>query len=184
MVRSLFFILVIAHLALAGCGDKADRQASQPPDDVNQKFSQFSLMQSRGGRVKWRLEADAATYLKPDRAEIENVELVIFGDKDGEMLTIRGDRGMVNERTNDVRITGNVSGVYSDGGRFTADEVCWREKIGRIYTPPGVKVTIVYEDSVIVGEQLIADPKLETAKLKNITGVTRPKEEKGERSTG
>ena len=61
---------------------------------------------------------------------------------------------------------------------MTAEEIYWREGSGKIYTLPGVEVTITYEDSVIVGEELEADPKLESVRLKNITGITRSEKEK------
>ena len=62
------------------------------------------------------------------------------------------------------------------------EEIHWRDATGKLYTLPGVKATIIYEDSVIVGDELEADPNLETAKLKNMTGVTRSEEKKSENS--
>lgn len=176
--HNLFSLTVIAALLSAGCGDEGVQHASQPPADVEQELSRFSLVHAREGRTKWKLTSDAATFLESDRIKIEGVGLLIFGDKDGEMLTIHGDRGEVDQRTNNIKIMGNVEGVSSDGGRLNADEIHWREGSGKIYTLPGVKVTITYEDSVIAGEELEADPKLEIVRLKNITGITRPEKEK------
>jgi len=173
--------LVIAILLLAGCGGDNDRQVSQPPDEVEQEISQFSLVAARGGQTKWRLSSDTATLLEADRVRVTKVRLLIFGDKDGETLTIHGDRGEVNQRTNDIKIMGNVEGISSDGGRLTTEEIYWREGTGKIYTLPGIKVTITYEDSVIVGEELKADPELETLELKSITGITRAKERESEK---
>ena len=172
---------MISTLLSAGCGDDSARQVSQPPADVEHELSQFSLVHAREGRTKWKLTSDAATFLESDRIRIEGVELLIFGDKDGETLTIHGDRGEVDQRTNNIKIMGNVEGVSSDGGSLTAEEIYWREGSGKIYTLPGVKVTITYEDSVIVGEELEADPKLENVKLKNITGITRSEVKESEK---
>ena len=179
--RNLVLISVVVNLLLAGCGDDSDRQATRPPAEVEQELSQFSLVRMLKGQTKWKLNADAATFLESERVKIEKVELLVFGDKEEEMLTIHGERGEVNQRTNDIKIMGNVEGVFSDGGRLTAEEIYWREGTGKIYTLPGVKVTITYEDSIIVGEELEADPELETATLKNITGTTRAEEKESEK---
>jgi LPS export ABC transporter protein LptC len=182
--HNLFSLTVIVTLLFAGCGDDSDRQASQPPGEVEQELSQFSLVRTRRGQTKWKLSADTATFLESDRVKIEGVELLIFGDKDGGTLTIHGDEGEVNQRTDDIKIMGNVEGVSSDGGRLAAEEIYWRDGTGKIYTLPGIEVTITYEDSVIVGEELEADPELETVELKNITGITRPEEKESEKPAG
>jgi hypothetical protein len=41
---------------------------------------------------------------------------------------------------------------------------------------PGTEVTITYEDSVIMGEELEAYPKQETWEMKNVIGVTEEKQ--------
>jgi LPS export ABC transporter protein LptC len=168
-----FFILVFSVLLLTGCGDDSDPQTPKPSEEVEQEFNQFSLVQAREGKVKWKLNANTATFLESDQIKIEGVELRIFGDEEGEVLTIHGDYGEVDQRSDDIKIMGKVEGVSSDGGRLTADEVYWSDRNSKIYTLPGVKVTISYEDSVIVGEELEADPELESASMKDITGITK-----------
>ncbi len=172
------FILVMVVLLFVGCGGNSDEGVSQPPEDVEQTVSQFSLTQSREGRTKWTLTADSAIFLESDRVAIEGVELLIYGDEDGETMTIRGDSGEVNERTYDVTITGNVRGNSSDGDRLNTEELHWSDRTGKIYTSPGMKVTIIHEDSVIVGEDLMARPRLDTVRLRNMTGITTRMEEK------
>lgn len=176
LIRDLSIIFVFVIYLFAGCGGD-DRQSSQPPAEVEQELSRFSLVQTQGGRTRWKLDADAATFLESERIRISKVELLVFGNKDGQTLTVRGQQGEVDRKTNDIRIMGNVEGASSEGGRFSAQEVYWRENTGKIYTLPGVKVRITYEDSIVIGEELEADPDLETVKLKNIEGITR-KEEK------
>jgi len=180
--RSSFFILMMVVLLFAGCGGDSDEQASQPPEDVEQQISQFSLMQSREGRTRWVLNSDSATFLESDRVALEKVTLLIYGDKDDETMTIHGDRGELNERTYETKIMGNVVGISSDGDRLNTEELYWRDRTEKIYTPKGVKVTITHENSVIVGEQLLADPRLETVKLRKMTGITRVEEKESEKS--
>ncbi len=181
-VRNLVFFFLISALLFAGCGGDSDEQVSQPPEDVEQEISLFSLIQSQGGRTKWKLDADSATYLKSDQVALKKVQLVIFGDKGVETMTIHGDRGEVDERAYDVKIMGNVVGISSDGARLETEELYWRDRTGKIYTAQGVKVTITHEDSVIVGEQLLAYPELETVRLKKVVGTTWVDEKGSEKS--
>ena len=71
----------------------------------------------------------------------------------------------------------NVSLIKS-----ATEELYWRDRTGEIYTKPGVKVTITHEDSVVVGEQLLADPEMETVRLRKATGTTRVEEKRSEKS--
>jgi len=194
------FIFVIGALLFAGCGNSGDQQASQTTDEVKQKVSQFSLTQARGGNAKWKLDARTASFLEYDRVRIEGVDLLVYGDKGKEtaqafekslskrgqegsaLLKIHGERGEVNLETNDVKIMGKVEGVLSDGGRLTTEQIYWRNAEWKLYTPPGVKVTIIYKDSTIVGEELEAYSRLETVKLKNVTGITRVEEKESEKA--
>ena len=173
---SLFFVFVITVLVFAGCGGNEDDQESQPPKDVQQEISQFSLVRMQDGKTKWKLKADTSTFLDSERVSLRKVDLRIFGNEGEEKTVIRGDQGEVNERTHNIKITGNVVGTSSDGGQLITEELYWRDRTGKLYTLPGVKVTITYEDSVIYGEELEADPELETAKLKDVTGTIRSNE--------
>jgi len=176
--RSFFIIFIV--LLLAGCGDDDKDQASQPPSGVEQEISQFSMSRSQDGRVRWKMNADATTLMESDQVRVKGVKLVIFGDKEGETLTLHSDQGEVNERTYDIRLIGNVEGISSDGGRLNTEEIYWRDITERIYTLPGIKVTLTFEDSVIVGEELEANPELETWSLKRMTGITRAEEKESE----
>ncbi len=180
---NLFFVFVIMALVFAGCGDDGDDQASQPPEEVQQEIRQFSLVRMLNGKTKWKLKADTSTFLDSERVRLGKTELRIFGDKGDEKMIIRGDHGEVNERTHNIKITGNVVGISSDGGQLLTEELYWRDRTGKIYTLPGVEVTITYEDSVIVGEELEADPELETAKLKDVTGTIRSEKNVGSPTT-
>ena len=170
----LYFVVLV--LAFAGCGGGEEDQEEKPPEEVQQELSQFSLVRMIDGKMKWRLKAKTSTFLESERVRLGEAELRIFGDKGEERMVIRGDQGEVNERTHNIKMTGNVVGTSSDGAQLITEELYWRDQTGKIYTLPGVKVTITHEDSVIVGEQLEADPELETARLKYGSGRIIEKE--------
>jgi len=173
---NIFFILMIVSALIVGCGEDDDHRVARPPDDVEQQISQFSMVRTQNGLTKWKLKADSTTLREEEKVSIEGVELLIFNDKGNEAITIYGDKGEVDQRTNNLKITGNVKGISSDGGILDTEEIYWRDRTGKLYTMPGVKVTITHEDTVIVGYELESDPELDTANLKSVTGITRAEE--------
>jgi LPS export ABC transporter protein LptC len=176
IVKHLILILLISIQLMNGCDGEGEKQGSQPPADVKQEVTQFSLVQMRNGQTRWKLNTDLATFLESNRIKLNKTELLLLGAKDNETLTIRSLHGEVDQRTKDIKMEGNVGGTYSSGGQFFAQEAYWSESRGKIYTLPGVKVKMIYKDSVIYGEELEADPKLETANLKNVEGTANAEE--------
>ena len=162
-------ILLILLFVNICCERSNEGQDSPPPAGVEQELGKFSLTRSQKGYSRWKLEAKSADFMESGQVKIQDVKLVIFGDKN--KADIRGDKGEFSQSTYNVKMTKNVKGVLSDGGRLTTDEIYWSESDKRIYTLPGTKVTIVYKGFTIMGEELEARPDLQTVSLKNITGL-------------
>jgi LPS export ABC transporter protein LptC len=167
----LIFIIIVP--IFAGCEKNDESQNTLPPAGVEQEIGGLSLTRSQKGNPKWSLSAKSANVMESGQIKIGDVRLRIFGDsKNKGDVDIRSDSGEVSQATYNVRMTGNVKGTLSDGGYLTTSELYWSENDKRIYTMPGVKATIVYKDSKIIGEELDARPQLETVELKNVVGIT------------
>jgi len=174
----LVIIVIIASL-FAGCGKGDETTGTPPPDGVEQEIGSLSLTRSQKGNPRWKLSAKSARVMDTGQTKIDDVRLMIFGDaKNKGDVDIHSDTGEVSMSTYNVRMKGNVKGTLSDGGYLTTDEIYWSENDKQIYTLPGVKVKIVYKDSIVTGEELDARPQLETVELKNVVGITTRVEEK------
>jgi LPS export ABC transporter protein LptC len=167
-----FLILIIIVPVLVGCEKNNETQNTLPPAGVEQEIGGLSLTRSQKGNPRWKLNAKSANVMESGQIKIEDVRLMIFGGNKSKDVDIRSDSGEVSQSTYNVRMTGNVKGTLSDGGYLTTSELYWSENDKRIYTMPGVKATIVYKDSKIIGEELDARPQLETVELKNVVGIT------------
>jgi LPS export ABC transporter protein LptC len=167
-----FLIFIIVVPILVGCEKSDESQNTPPPVGVEQEIGGLSLTRSQKGNPRWKLNAKSANVMESGQIKIEDVRLMIFGGNKSKDVDIRSDSGEVSQSTYNVRMTGNVKGTLSDGGYLTTSELYWSENDKRIYTMPGVKVTIVYKDSKIIGEELDARPQLETVELKNVVGIT------------
>lgn len=170
------FIFIICVLFINGCETDKENQDNQPPAEIRQKISQFSLTQTKNGKIRWILNSNLATFLESNEINLGEAKLIIFGNKEEDTLNITGSHGEVNQRTKDIKLWGNVVGVLSDGTQFYTQEVYWSESRGKIYTLPNTKVKMIYKDSIVNGEELSIDPEMETADLKNVQGISRGEE--------
>ena len=179
-LKGIINILIFAIISLffISCGKDSENQGISPPVGVEQELGSFSLSRSQKGQVKWKLEAKSASIMESGLTKIKDVRLIVFGADPSKNIDIHSDKGEVNQSTYDVKMTGNVYGKLSDGGYITTDEIFWSEDKRSLFTMPGVKVKIVYKDSIINGEEMDARPNYETVEMKNVTGITKNVEEK------
>lgn len=176
-LRNCLVIIAIIASLIIGCGKDNENQDSSPPVGVEQEIGKLSFTRSQKGEIRWKLDAESANIMESGQIKIKDVSLRIFDDKSKKTVDLHSDKGEVNQSTYDVKMIGNVKGTLSDGGYMTADEAYWSEGEKKIYTLPGVKVTIVYKDSIIYGEQLDARPLTKTVEILNVTGTTYEVEE-------
>jgi LPS export ABC transporter protein LptC len=168
------YIILIFFVAsfFIGCAKDNDSQDNPPPVGVEQEIGKLSFTRSQKGKTKWKLDAKSASIMESGQIKIKDVNLVVFDDKSNKTVDIHSEKGELNQSTYDVKMIGNVKGTLSDGGYMTADEVYWSENQKKLYTLPGVRVTIVYKGSTVIGEELDARPQRETVELQNVIGTT------------
>lgn len=169
------FIIVSLFIS---CGKDSDNQNNLPPEGVEQELGSFSLIRTQKGQTRWKLEAKSASVMEAGLTKIDDVRLIIYGDNPSKNIDIHSQKGEVNQSTYDVKLIGNVNGKLSDGGYLTTDEAFWSEDNKTLFTLPGVKVKIVYKDSIIIGEEMNVKPNYEIVEMKNVTGITKKTEEK------
>lgn len=82
--------------------------------EANITIKQFQHVASENGVIQWTLEAGSASmYSTENMAELNNLVAVFFG-KNGRNLTIKADKGVLDSKTNDMRLSGNILAEISD----------------------------------------------------------------------
>jgi len=170
-VLGLFFLSVI--LFSSGCGREENQVDTSTGENVVQEIRDFSTQHTKGGEQRWTLVASVAYYYESHQTIVENPDITIF--QDGNIaMTVTGDEGEVNQNNNNLKVIGNVKCVSTDGTIYT-NELHWKDKEGKIEAPG--KVKIVRGDSVMFGEEMEADPELESVTLKKVNFTIYPKDE-------
>jgi len=173
-VRVLRVLFLCVILFSSGCGGEENQVDTSTDEKVVQEMRNFSAQHTKGGEQRWTLVASVAYYYEAHQTVVENPDITIF--QDGKIaMTVTGDEGEINQNKNNLKVTGNVKCVSTDGTIYT-NELHWEDKEGKIYAPG--KVKIVRGDSVMFGEGMEADPKLECVKLKNVNFTIYPGDEK------
>jgi len=171
-VSGLLFLFVI--LFSLGCGREENHVDTSTGEKLAQDIRNFSTQHTKGGEQRWTLIASVAYYYESRQTTVENPDITIF--QDGKIaMTVIGDAGEIDQNNNNLKVIGNVKCVCTDGTIYT-DELHWKDREEKIFAPN--KVKIVRGDSVMFGEEMEADPELESVTLKKVNFSIYPKDEK------
>ena len=167
-------------LCITSC-KSTETPVGAPADEVvetvpKQKLDQFSTQHTEAGIVKWTLVGDTSTF-HGSYIEVENPTVEIF-ENGVVAITLNSERGkrfLNGTKKDSLHLTGSVVGVSKDGNLFT-ETLHWQNLAGRLYAPD--EATVVRGDSTWVGTEMLANPTLETVKMKNNQFKLYPKDEK------
>ncbi len=133
--------------------------------DLQAKSVRYTQVGSSG--MKWEMVADSVQYQKRnDLALFENLKVKVIM-KDGRIFVMTGNRGVLNTRTRDIDIDGDVVFVSHNGDRLRTDSLKYRDRLKRIETDR--PVVIENENTHIKGVGMILT--LKDQKLAILSGV-------------
>ena len=175
--RRIWALLTVLTTALALCGlgcNTGQEDDTQLAEELPlQTLHEFSTSHTEAGVVKWVLVGYEATILKKIIA-VKEPTVEIF--EDGELkITLKGKRGEIIKRSNDIQLFDQVVGESQDGKLYT-DVLHWRDRDGILYAPNASR--IVRGDSTVTGNELETNPSLEKLTMKNTQFKINPKDEK------
>jgi LPS export ABC transporter protein LptC len=70
---------------------------------------------------------------------LEDLTVVVY-NQDGQVVTLQGDRGRIDEKTRDMDVEGGVVVTSSDGLRLTTDSLHYNHSRREITTEAPVKI--------------------------------------------
>jgi LPS export ABC transporter protein LptC len=98
------------------------------------------LTEEKEGVILWELEAKIAqSYRKGKRTLLENLRVTLHS-QDGRIVTLRGDRGRIDERTRDMEVDGGVVVTSSDGLSLRTDSLQYSHSRREITTDAPVRI--------------------------------------------
>jgi len=163
----LFLVLVVEILILApkpaGLSDEESTLAQRPSSDSGAQHSMqgVSSIGSRGEQKEWELSAVRALRMTENEDWIlEKVRVKFFGER-GVTYTVTGQKGQVDVKKNNVRISGQVVTRSSNGYTFRTEAIDYDSSGRRLSTTHPVALTGPLEENgtrlQVTGSDLVAD---------------------------
>lgn len=128
-VLGFFFLVLVVQVVILApkTVEEPESHEAVAPTEVTQKIDQVMhgahLVETRESQKEWELWADEAMSFRAlDRWNLKKVKAVFFG-KDGVFFTVTGESGVVETKTKNMRVEGNVTTRSSNGYIFRTEVV-------------------------------------------------------------
>lgn len=113
-------------------------KAPEPQAEV--LIDRIHLSATKGERLEWRLQAESADHFEEeDITLLRGIEAVFYAD-DGEIMTMKADKGTIHRSTEDVELTGHVEASTSEGYRLFGDRFAYRAGEGIVISDDDVRM--------------------------------------------
>jgi len=157
--------LLAAALAIAGCGDGDLPSQLAPSNGPDQEVRGFTLTESVGSTMRWRLTArSAATYRNRGVIVAQAVAIDFFDEAGKPYSHLTADQGEIHPATNDMVANGHVSIVTKQGTRVDTPSLRFLNKEQRIVSDE--RVTVRRGGDVLSGVGFQSDPSLDHFEFK------------------
>jgi lipopolysaccharide export system protein LptC len=114
------------------------------PSTADASLQEFSFVQSKDGRVDWRIQASQAQVFDAEAKAVLSDIQVTMRDAAGVSLTIEGDEGTINTSSKDFVIgkrSGNLALVFKSGYTVYTPRIHWTNQESRLWTDAPVRIT-------------------------------------------
>ncbi len=122
-------------------------------------FAGSSIVEQINGKKVWELTAEAA-QADPGTNQVRLNNLKgIFYRENGGRIDLVAQKALLDTKTRDIFLEGDIKAVSSDGAVFTAPLARWSNKEQHIYGSGGIVLT--RDDTVITGDNIDSDANME-----------------------
>ncbi|HWR44319.1 LPS export ABC transporter periplasmic protein LptC [Sporomusa sp.] len=183
MTKKTYLGIAFAVLILAGglyylfwggtAGDSStDPQAAPAQAASNLTFAGSSIVEEQDGKKLWELSADTIEAEPTGKVVYLNNLKGVFYQENGNKIEIIAKRAILDSKTHDISMQGDIKATASDGAVFTAAEARWSGDL-KSFTGTG-GVTLTRNGTIITGDNILTDANMEKVKVygraKVITG--------------
>ncbi len=135
---------VVASLLLNVHGRKGAEEPEPIPKDTaadaKMYLEKIRFVEDKKGRKTWELEAKSIEQHEDQNSvDLNDVKVTVY-TKEGRRFVITGERATVNQKSKDVKLSGNVTLTTSDGYRLRTESVAYHHEKKQIDTSDPVEM--------------------------------------------
>lgn len=145
---------------LAGCGEREVPSQLAPSEAPDQEVRGFTLTESVGSALRWRLTARSAATYRNRGVIVAQVVAIDFFDAGGKPYShLTADQGEIRPATNDMSARGHVSIVTATGTRVETPSLRFLNRQQKIVSDD--RVVVRRGGDVLSGVGFESDPSLD-----------------------
>ncbi len=154
------------------------RTHEEVDDSVDQLLTGIHLIESQKDEKEWELWADKAkTFRRKSSWDLEEVRVIFYGSK-GVVFNVRGDRGIVDTKSKNMEIMGNVVTKTSNGYEFYTETVRYKSDDRSLFSPEKINMLgpkeAQDEQMTLLGRVMEANLNTSFIEIKNDVEAERP----------
>ena len=114
------------------------------PQNADAGLREFSFVESKEGKVDWKIHAKEAQVFDADSKAILKDVVVTLSDARGLQMTVEGDDGTINTVSKDFVLSkrsGDLALVFEDGYTIYTPRLAWVNIERRFWTDEPVRIT-------------------------------------------
>ena len=151
---------LVALLGAAGCGEQEAPSQLAPSDAPDQEVRGFTLTESVGSVMRWRLTARSAATYRNRGVILAQAVAIDFFDASGKAYShLTADQGEIRPATNDMLARGNVRIQTTSGTRIDTPSLQFLNREQKIVSND--RVTVRRSGDVLSGIGFESDPSLD-----------------------
>jgi LPS export ABC transporter protein LptC len=146
-VLGLLFVLLVVQVVILApktVDEPAPAASNGPitgPSQIDQAMHGVHLLEGREKEREWELWSDEALSFRAlDRWKLKDVKVIFFG-KNGVHFTVTGKTGVVETKTKNMKVEGNVVTRSSNGYVFKSETVEYLSHKRLLFSPTPVAMT-------------------------------------------
>lgn len=149
----------------------AEQEALPPAAPTILNYEGNTISEEKDGRKVWQLTAETIEV----NADTSNVTLknvtATFFQADGKQVVLTAPVGSLDHQSKNISLSGTVQAKSSEGATFSAQDAQWIANDGKMIANGQVKLT--RDDTVVTGDKLETDGKLEKIKVQGNAHVVK-----------
>ncbi len=172
MKKNTYIISACFLILIAGClyyffkEEPFQQEVTSAPTEQQSTTLSYvgnRITEEKDGKPLWEMNAETIEIdVNTKNILLKNIKGTFYQDNGGK-INITAPQAMMDNKTKDIRMSGKVYAVASDGGTFTAQETQWAGQTQLFYGSGDVICT--KDDMIMYGDVIESDKNMVVLKV-------------------